>query len=495
MSNIRSFERRASTSLWLLVVAGATAACGGSGSGVVTDEPAAGSITSAIIGLRNKDFTDATGDIQIRVKVCSQTASARGLLCAYCPVDPDYALIGGGAMIDQSPASGRLKASRPSEEGTAYEENCHGDPTGDVNADVWLARSYSVGNNTHKLQAYSIGLKIPGYTAADLQYYIDYHESSTAAAQTPTLSVTPFEGFYLVGGGAELLGDSASGPSGYLTDQRPSADHTSWVSTAVFDSNTSGIIKGFGIGIRNTLPLSSGYFVTRWRTATSGSGTGYRSVSGSTPFPWAPGPIGASGVTNGASSRYLADLVPLGTNETAGFSVTTKDEGTAVSGATIGYQVNLLSYSTIAPYNYNVIRFSNFANLGFSRPSGAAPVNLQQATGAVTNAMHWYLEDRGAGKYRVRAGNPNTGTECAARDPNAAGAVRVMTCGTSNDFLFVVDYGAIDANFRLRNVANGKCIDNLSSTTTSDLAFRTCPAANVSSASTQLYLGQSNWPP
>jgi len=487
MSHIQRFERRGWTTLWLLTVAGASIACSGGGSG----EAAPGTITSALLP---KDFMDATGDIQIRVKVCSQ-ASGSGLLCAYCPVDSGYALIGGGAMIDQSPVSGRLKASRPSNQGSADEEHCHGDPSNSPDTDVWLTRSFSLGNNTHKLQAYSIGLKITGYTAGDLNYYLDPHEDSTRdPAQAPTLSVTPNPGFMLIGGGAELLGPSASGPSGYLTDQRPSADRTSWVSSAVFDSGTSGIIKGFGIGIRD-VPMSGGYLVTRWRTLTSTTGTGYRSVSGSTPFPWAPGPIGASGVTNGSSSRYLADLVPVGTNDTAGFSVTTKDEGSTVSGSTVGYQVNLLSYSTIAPYNYNVIRFSNFGNPGFSRPTGAAPVNLQQATGALTNAMHWYLEDRGGGTYRVRAGNPNTGTECAARDPNVVGPVRVKACGTSSDFLFVVDYGAIDANFRLRNVANGRCIDNLSSTSTSDLAFRTCPASNVSSPSTQLYLGASNWPP
>src|SRR6185436_17907681 len=98
MSNIHTFERRGWTALWLLAAAGASAACSGNDNGSNREEAAPGTITSAIVGLRNKDFTDATGDIQIRVKVCSPTASASGLLCAYCPVDPDYDIIGGGAM-------------------------------------------------------------------------------------------------------------------------------------------------------------------------------------------------------------------------------------------------------------------------------------------------------------------------------------------------------------------------------------------------------------
>ena len=72
--------------------------------------------------------------------------------------------------------------------------------------------------------------------------------------------------------------------------------------------------------------------------------------------------------------------------------------------------------------------------------------------------------------------------------------MKVLACGTSNDFLYTIDFGGLADSFRLRNVGNGRCIDNLGSSTTSDLVFQPCPASDVYQASMELVLWSNNWP-
>jgi len=193
------------------------------------------------------------------------------------------------------------------------------------------------------------------------------------------------------------------------------------------------------------------------------------------------------------STRYLSDII-LPTASGQGLTVTTNDEATTGSGSTIAYASVLAAFNW-EPYWFNVIAFSsNGGSTVFSRPAGAAPVNLQQSTSTpTTDARHWYLESRGSGRYRIRNGNPQQGTECAARQGNATN-VKVLACGTSNDFLYTIDFGGLADTFRLRNVGNGRCIDNLGSNATSDLVFSTCPASDVIQGSMQLVLWSNNWP-
>ena len=73
--------------------------------------------------------------------------------------------------------------------------------------------------------------------------------------------------------------------------------------------------------------------------------------------------------------------------------------------------------------------------------------------------------------------------------------MRVTTCNATNDGLWTADDAAPGRGlFKLRNVANGRCIDNNGlGFTTSDLVFRTC--ASGTSTNQSLFLDKFSWPP
>jgi len=447
-------------------------------------------------------YTDVSGKLQFSVRSCTATPLAAGLQCAYCPVEPGYIVIGGGAQILGSPSSARLKTSRPDSYGTEIQRSCTGDaPAADASHDIWLVRSYSAGTTKHQVQAYVVGLKIAGMSETELRPYIGApNENTTGLLAQPTMDLDAPPGKMLIGGGAELLGPDAGGPSGYLTKLNPVdptlANSNAFRATAIFDGGPQGYLKVFAIGIDRAVPIPGGSSLRGgWRSVTSSKGAGYRTAIVNAPFPYALASPGASRLVTPPSTRYLSDIIlPMAAGQ--GLTVTTNDEATTGSGSTIAYASVLAAFNW-EPYWFNVIAFSsNGGRTVFSRPAGAAPVNLQQSTDQpTTDARHWHLESMGNGRYRIRNGNPQQGAaECAARVASAPGNVKVLACGTGDDFLYTIDFGGLADTFRLRNVGNGRCIDNLGSATTADLVFRTCPASDVYQASMELVLWSNNWP-
>jgi len=447
-------------------------------------------------------YTDVSGKLQFSVRSCTATPAATGLRCAYCPVEPGYILIGGGAQILGSPSSARLKTSRPDSYGPEIQQACTGDaPAPGASDDIWLVRSYSAGSITHQVQAYVVGLKIAGMSETELRPYIGApNENTTGSLAQPTIDLDAPSGKALIGGGAELLGPDAGGPYGYLTKLHPVdptlANSNAFRATAIFDGGKQGYLKVFAIGIDRTVPIPDGsrLIAGGWRSVTSSTGTGYRTATVTAPFPYAFASPGASRLVMPPQTRYLSDIIlPMANGQ--GLTASTNDEAASGTGATIAYASVLAAFNW-EPYWFNSIAFIiNGGNTVFSRPAGTAPVNLQQSTDpATTAARHWHLETMANGRYRIRNGNPQQGTECAARQASSPGNVKVLACGTSDDFLYTIDFGGLADSFRLRNVANGRCIDNLGSATTSDLVFRTCPAPDVYQASMELVLWSNNWP-
>jgi|GEM_PF-7007267 len=446
-------------------------------------------------------YTDVSGKLQFHVRACTPTPLATGLRCGYCAVEPGYIVIGGGAQILGSPSSARLKTSRPDSYGPEIQKACTGDaPAEGDSHDIWLVRSYSASPTAHQVQAYVVGLKVAGMSETELRPYIGApNENTTGSAAQPTMDLDALPGKVLIGGGAELLGPDAGGPSGYLTKLNPVdptlVNSNAFRATAIFDGGKQGYLKVFAIGIDRSLPIPGGSSLRAgWRSVTSSTGSGYRTATINAPFPYAFASPGASRLVTPPATRYLSDII-LPTAAGQGLTVTTNDEAVNGSGATIAYASVMAAFNW-EPYWFNSIAFIiNGGNTVFSRPAGAAPVNLQQSTDpATTAARHWHLESMGNGRYRIRNGNPQQGTECAARLASAPGNVKVLACGTSDDFLYTIDFGGLADSFRLRNVANGRCIDNLGSGTTSDLVFRTCPAPDVYQASMELVLWANNWP-
>jgi hypothetical protein len=451
-------------------------------------------VVSSALSAQDRDFVDASGQVHIKVRVCGATPSAVGLRCAYCKLDPDYVLVGGGAEIGGSPTSAQLRASFPYPSASAP-AGCVGNGTAAREGLTWLARSS--GTSSHTLAAVAVGLKVDGITADELiaGNYIRTHETTSTRSAQPTKDTPPFGPEYIViSGGAELLADIGVEPNAYLTELsplEPPDQNLGWHGRGVF-AGGDGFIKVFSIGLNPCLPVSTTCLQWKWRKAVAGTSGGYRSVSHATPYPWVAAGVGATGVTAGTSSRYLADLLPIQESLGQGFTVRTKDAGsTPIAGNTTGYQINLMQEGI---WSFNSIRL-NTAGTSFSRPTGTAPVDLQQANVYPDAAPYrWYLEPMPGGRYRVRAGNPGQGTECACRIAGNTN-VRIAACGTSNDFLWTADGDTPGTGtFKLRNVANSRCIDaNGQGATTSTLVFRSCVSGYSDNQS--LFLDRYSWPP
>jgi hypothetical protein len=458
-------------------------------------------VGSVVSALEPGEYTDASGQVHIRIKTCDYPATTpqAGDLCAYCTLEPDWLLIGGGAEIEGSPSSARLKASYPYAP-PGPPPNCTGNGDASRELSIWVARSH--GTSSHRLRAYVVGLKIDNITVDEIesQGAYDWHETTSTSSSRPVKETPSFLSSQLViGGGAELLASIGEPVNGYLTELRPAdvvGENNAWRGAGVFNTGSQGGIKVFSIGLNPCLvvPGWDQCLAWKWRMATTGPVSGYGTASAVTPYPWVTAGIGAKGVFGSAasSSRFLADLIPFSSGA-PGFTVRTKDQGSTVSGSTTGYAFNLMKGGA-EWWTYNAIRF-NSTGTAFSRPSGTAPVTLQQSVDNPDAApRRWHLEPMGnTGRYRIRNGNPTQGTECACRIAGTT-SVRVTTCGTSNDFLFTRDFDGSSGVFKLRNVANDRCIDNNGQgATNSNLVFRTCGSGYQANQS--LFLDHYSWPP
>lgn len=370
------------------------------------------------------------------------------------------------------------------------DQNCTGNvPQNSIEQDyiAWQARSD--GTSSHKLRAYVVGLKIAGVTLTfgDNIVYTDY---GGAPPNTPG-DAYPARGL-LIGGGADLLAGYSPTGVGYLTESRPDLNTGAWHAVG-YDPTGNAAVKSYAISI----DLSS-TDVPGWngagldlglRSVTSGAVTGTGTATGTTRYPFVVSSLGAQGVTNGSSSRYLTGLVPF-SGSTDGFTVKTKDQGTRVYGPTTGYSLDILG-GRWGLWRENSVLFWYGGYL--YRPSGTNPQLQRSSTAAGdTPATRWAFQSFGNGTYRLRNGNPGTGTECAYKE-SSTNNVRVTTCGTTNQFLWRF-IGEPNGIFQAQNVASGTCLDNnnVLSGSNSNLVVKSCVSGW--SDTQQLILDAWNWP-
>ena len=147
-----------------------------------------------------------------------------------------------------------------------------------------------------------------------------------------------------------------------------------------------------------------------------------------------------------------------------------------------------------APYLFNSVRF-NRNGYTLYRPSGINPKLQQSPIPGDTPAARWHLERVGDGVFRIRNGNPDTGSECAYRVSGTT-TVRIAACGTGNEFKWTSYSGAIYSGpFQLKNATSSTlCLDNngLAGAGSSDLVLKTCSAWSDAQL---LFLDVYNWPP
>lgn len=205
--------------------------------------------------------------------------------------------------------------------------------------------------------------------------------------------------------------------SAYLTESRPSSDASSWIGSGRPSNGATAGIKvyympGLSVGLTSRVPV---------RSATGSSGAGLTSASVTTPYPWVTTSIGARGL-NGATysaSRTLRGLIPITSSTQGVFGSSAPEIGQSVNGSTTAYSVNI--FHDDGPFAYwtnNSIRSVDFQT-SFSRPSGAAPVRLQESTTVPTGSqtsLRWHLEDMEA-----------AGSESATRTPARHSPVNAPT--------------------------------------------------------------------
>lgn len=272
------------------------------------------------------DYTDASGQITIRIKTCGWTSPAQHARTA-CSVDTDFVLVGGGAEIDGEEHPGALLTE-------SYP---------DPNLTTWWAASKDhLGQYPfpHRLRAYAIGLQLYGVASSDLRtrMYLAVEESS--AANHPTATAELPSGYLLIGGGARTVW---SGPGVMLVGSFP--DAFQWVAEAKDHVLAErGLVVAYAIGIASTIPGfgNLGVVVNDAVTYTSGAygvsqvlqptGTALTSIGGH-----------ATG-WSARAGRLLADLIPFydfPSNQRSGARVTTKDHHLPDSGETRAYALGL----------------------------------------------------------------------------------------------------------------------------------------------------------
>jgi hypothetical protein len=451
-------------------------------------------VAASVLAVTDRVFTDATGDVKIQVRTCDYEPTATaGKHCTYCALDQGWVMIGGGAEIEGSPSSARLRGSFPYPGGITppvytpdgLEQNCTGNtPDNTLSKDLiaWMARSD--GASSHRLRAYVIGLQVAGLTETQLSGYRLVNDATTGIMTQPTKESGGFN--LIVGGGANEVGSQNC----YLTESRPNESANTWRGSAYCSS--PGYLKVYSIQLNPcmTVPGWDQCMGYKFRSVVTGPVTGYGAASVTTPYPWITSSIGGKGVVNFGSSRFLADLLPLvGTSQ--GVRVRTKDQSSSVSGTTTAYSVNLVG-GRWGTWRYNSIRF-NTAGSSLHRPSGAAPVSLRQATTfSDAEPYRWNLESVGSGQYRIRNANPSQSAsgECAYRQAGTSN-VLVGPCNSTDEYKWTV-VDEIRSVFKLRNVASGTCLDNNSSTTDADLRLAGCVTGYSTRQS--LFLDAYSWP-
>ena len=455
-------------------------------------------------GIVTTTFQDFSGDVKVRVKTCDQTPT-NVTNCAYCPVDEGWARIGGGAFIsNQGTGIGLLQASFPSDLNwnSVNANGCFGPAAATTDfKSTWVARA---SGGTHKLQVYVVAIQMRDTSGATFMPDTSIGVDNVTLAVNPpanyTVTTMESQGFpssmMMVGGGAYVFlapggGDQVNmnvATDAYLVESRPKLHpELGWVASARARSNPAldEPLKSFAIGLERCPPRLGKCLSYPYLKEIAGpSSSSWSTTSYAVPTGWLSASPGAFSQTNSSGPSYIGSMVPL-TNNQLGFFAGGKpfSSGTARTfGSTLVFG---LEWSA-----YNSLRLFNSATL--IRPGGANPRLQRSASFADTASRHWYLDPLGGTTFRIRNGNPGSGTECAYRDGTTS-IVRVSTCGTTNAFKWTIA-GEVAGLKQLRNVSSGTCLDDngVFSGPDSNLVLKSCVSGG--SASQGFYFAQYSWP-
>ena len=439
-----------------------------------TESVAASVAASVTAAVTDRIFTDGSGDVKTLVRTCDYPSGATaGNNCSYCALDSGWVLIGGGAEIEGSPSFARLRGTYPTTFLSDVSGICNGNTPNNIAGKrhiTWVAKS--AGNTAHRLRAYVIGLKVNGLNESQLTAERAINQNTSTALTQPSLE-TSGSGLS-IGGGATEEGTNNC----HLTESRPNEAANTWRGSAYCPTASRLSVYNITLNYCMTVPGWDNCIQYKTRSVVSPAVTaGYGTANVTTPYPWVTTGIGGKGVVNSASSRFLADMLPL-VGSSQGASVTTKDHLNSVTGSTTAYAINIVG-GRWGTWRYNSVRF-NTGGATLHRPSGAAPVTLRQAyVNPDAGPYRWYLEPVGSGQYRLRNANPSVPAsgECAYRQAGTSN-VLVGPCNTTNEYKWTAPEGILSSNnsHKLRNVASGTCLDNNNSTVASNVLLVPCVA-------------------
>jgi hypothetical protein len=275
----------------------------------------------------------------------------------------------------------------------------------------------------------------------------------------------------------------------YLVESRPKlSPEPGWFASARARTNPARDepLKSFAIGLERCPPrlgkcLSNPYL----KELVGASSSSWSTTSYAVPTGWLSASPGAFSQTNSNGPSYIGSMVPLTNNQLGFFS-----GGKPFSGGTAKTYGSTLVFG-LEWSTYNSLRLWNSATL--IRPGGTNPQLQRSASFSDTASRHWYLDPLGGTTFRLRNGNPGSGTECAYRDGTTSN-VRVTTCGTTSAFKWTIASDVANLK-QLRNASSGTCLDDngVMSGPDSNLVLKPCVSGGTGSQ--QFYLAQySSWP-
>lgn len=265
---------------------------------------------------------DSAAPVHVQIKECTTVASSDVHVGVDCVVDPEYALVGGGATTDSSTGSAAfLRESRP------------------LDARTWRASSSArVASNPHHLTVYAIGMRLDGVRTKDLQ---DSIQRKSVQAPTDVAAAQVDDGWMTIGGGAQTAPDASvtDGAARFLTASYP-AGLDEWKT-----ASTDYIIPAAGTTSAWLLQLKEevieGFGGLEIRTIQGSSGHadyGYGASSLQIEPGWALIGMGAS--IDYASEQRSRTLVSIQPGEDGrSVSATSRDQFAASAGTTTAYAV------------------------------------------------------------------------------------------------------------------------------------------------------------
>lgn len=255
----------------LLAVLGATLACAPTDQELSDEGPAVRTSTQAATGTAADEleiqtsYDDSASPVHIQIKQCT-TVGHSATQQVDCRVDPEFALVGGGAhpfSYGMNAGGSFLTESRP------------------LDARTWRASSSEhLISQAHYLRVYAIGMRLDGVNTQQLREAVSWSEVSTAE-DSLIHAVSP--GSILLGAGAQATPDAAAGEiNRFLTTTAPhdpstnaswrvaSADHflpAEGITSLTLLELEDRIIEGFGaLEIRSVVGqpqhVSAGYGVS-----------------------------------------------------------------------------------------------------------------------------------------------------------------------------------------------------------------------------------------